>query len=267
MPSGSTGVKFELPCVGIEPGRRLAAMSIRVREPGLAGVTSALHSSVAEAGIRILGFACSADGGEFLCVGLGDYTDASTSPAEVAAALAAIPGCEDVKIYEGPMEGFAAVRGLIPEMADARTVLMSMRTLAGLLQGPREYLGDDAGAAFVYYEGFFAGRATGEYFSRFGRERALAMLPSVWEARGYGTPIEVLSDPGGGRYRFEVGHLIECEVLSKYVTGRARTSNFFRGMIAGALSTIEGGEWEVEEVECINDGSDKCAIEARRKGK
>jgi hypothetical protein len=89
----------------------------------------------------------------------------------------------------------------------------------------------------------------------------------VLEARGYGTPIEVLSDPNGGRYRFEVGHLIECEVLSKYVTGRARTSNFFRGMIAGALSTIEGGEWEVEEVECINDGSDKCAFEARRKGK
>ncbi|MGC8970275.1 MAG: V4R domain-containing protein [Conexivisphaera sp.] len=265
MPSGSTGVKFELPFMGIEPGRRLAAMSIRVREPGLAGVASALYSKVAEAGIRILGFACSADGGEFLCVGLGDYTDASTSPAEVAAALAAIPGCEDVKIYEGPAEGFAAVRGLIPEMADARTVLMSTRALAGLLQGPREYLGDDAGAAFVYYEGFFAGRAMGEYLSRFGRERALAMLHRFWEARGYGTPIEALSDPGGGHHRFEVGHLIECEVLSNYVKGRARTSHFFRGMIAGALSKIEGGEWDVEEVECVNDGSDKCAFEAKRR--
>ncbi|BBE42218.1 hypothetical protein NAS2_0829 [Conexivisphaera calida] len=32
-----------------------------------------------------------------------------------------------------------------------------------------------------------------------------------------------------------MGRLIGYEVLSKYVAGRARTSNFFRGMIAGAL--------------------------------
>ncbi|MGC9077119.1 MAG: V4R domain-containing protein, partial [Conexivisphaera sp.] len=56
-----------------------------------------------------------------------------------------------------------------------------------------------------------------------------------------------------------------CEVLSNYVKGRARTSHFFRGMIAGALSKIEGGEWDVEEVECVNDGSDKCAFEAKRR--
>ncbi|MGC8614192.1 MAG: V4R domain-containing protein, partial [Conexivisphaera sp.] len=66
-------------------------------------------------------------------------------------------------------------------------------------------------------------------------------------------------------HRFEVGHLIECGVLSNYVKGRARTSHFFRGMIAGALSKIEGGEWDVEEVECVNDGSDKCAFEAKRR--
>jgi len=146
-------------------------------------------------------------------------------------------------------------------------VIVGTKVLAGLLHGAKKYLGEDAGAAFTYYEGFFAGQAAGENLSQLDHAAALTRIMRVLEARGYGTPIEVLSDPNGGRYRFEVGHLIECEVLSKYVTGRAKTSNFFRGMIAGALSTIEGGEWEVEEVECINDGSDKCAFEARRKGK
>ena len=183
----------------------------------------------------------------------------------MAAALEKVPGVVDVKIHEGPMEGFAAVGGLVLEAAEARAVLMSARALAGLLQGPREYFGEDVGAAFVYYEGFFTGRAMGEYLSRFGREGALAMLPRIWEARGYGTHIEMLSDPNGGRYRFEVGRLIECEVLSKYLRGPAKTSHFFRGMIAGVLSVVEGGEWEVEEVECINDGSDRCAFDARRK--
>ena len=261
-----------MPLIRIEPGRRLATVSIRLRgvEEGasaMAGASAVLYSRMSAWGVRMLGFTCSFEEDGVTCVGLGDYTNASASPADVAAALEKIPGVVDVKIHEGPVEGFAAVRGFVLEAADARAVLMSSRALAGLLQGPREYLGEDAGAAFVYYEGFFTGRAMGEYLSQFGRERALAMLPRVWEARGYGTPIDVLSDPDGKHHRFEVGRLIECEVLSKYVRGPARTSHFFRGMIAGALSVIEGGEWDVEEVECINDGSDKCAFEARRRGK
>ncbi|BBE41938.1 hypothetical protein NAS2_0549 [Conexivisphaera calida] len=253
------------------PGRRLAAASMRLRIGGdasaMASASAALYSRMAASGVRMLGFTCSFEGNCVTCVGLGDYTDASASPADIAAVLAAIPGFEDVKMYEGPVEGFAAVRGFTLEAADARAVLMSARALAGLLQGPREYLGEDAGAAFVYYEGFFAGRAMGEYLSQFGRESALAMMPRLWESRGYATSIETLSDPNGGHYRFEVRRLVECEVLSNYVKGPARTSHFFRGIIAGALSKIEGGEWDVEEVECVNDGSDKCAFEARRKGK
>jgi predicted hydrocarbon binding protein len=38
-----------------------------------------------------------------------------------------------------------------------------------------------------------------------------------------------------------------------------------RGMIAGILTGAEGGDWDVEEVECVNDGSGKCAFEARRR--
>ncbi|MGC8969698.1 MAG: V4R domain-containing protein [Conexivisphaera sp.] len=265
MASGVPGRSFKVPLVAVEPGRRLAAVSLRVREPDLPAVASAIRSRIAAAGIRILGFACSADGDAYACVGLGDYTDAPASPAEVADWLSSIPGVLEVNLHVAPVDGFAAVGGLVLEAAGARAIVMSSRAFAGLLQGPREYLGEDAGASFVYYEGFFAGRAMGEYLLGFGRERALAMLPRIWEARGYAPNIEMLVDRDGSRYRFEARRLIECEVLSRYVKGRARTSHFFRGMVAGVLSTLEGGEWDVEEVECVNDGSDRCAFEARRR--
>ncbi len=264
MSFGKTGIKFIVPLIGIEQGRKLAAMSLRIRSEELELVAAALRS-MSKYGVRTLGFSCSANGDEYVCVGLGDYTNASKTPSEVASELSRMPGVTNVEVHEGPVTGFAAVRGLVLEAAEARAILMSARALAGLLQGPREYLGDDAGAAFVYYEGFFTGRAMGEYLSQFGREDALAMFPRILEARGYGTPIEVLRDPNDGHYRFEVGRLVECEILSRYASGR-RTSHFFRGIIAGVLSTIEGGNWNVEEVECINAGSDKCAFEARRGG-
>jgi predicted hydrocarbon binding protein len=57
--------------------------------------------------------------------------------------------------------------------------------------------------------------------------------------------------------------LVECELLRGHRSGR--TSHWIRGMIAGILTGAEGGEWDVEEVECVNDGSDMCAFEARRK--
>ncbi|MGC8848245.1 MAG: V4R domain-containing protein, partial [Conexivisphaera sp.] len=40
---------------------------------------------------------------------------------------------------------------------------------------------------------------------------------------------------------------------------------WFRGVLAGLLSEVAGGEWDVEEVECVNDGSDRCVFSARRK--
>ncbi|HEU16963.1 MAG TPA: hypothetical protein ENO38_04770 [Nitrososphaeria archaeon] len=66
----------------------------------------------------------------------------------------------------------------------------------------------------------------------------------------------------------EMRDLVECGILSGYVAergGHVRTSHWFRGTIAGFLAAVRGDEWSVEEVECINDGSDKCAFDARRR--
>jgi predicted hydrocarbon binding protein len=59
--------------------------------------------------------------------------------------------------------------------------------------------------------------------------------------------------------RIETRDLLECDLLKGRRKGK--TSHWFRGMLAGILEAAEGGEWEVE---CINDGSDKCVFEARR---
>jgi Predicted hydrocarbon binding protein (contains V4R domain) len=86
---------------------------------------------------------------------------------------------------------------------------------------------------------------------------------AVLQAHGYASSIEALRSPDGSRYRIEARDLVECDLLKGRMRGR--TSHWFRGMLAGILEASEGGEWEVEEVECVNEGSDKCAFEARRR--
>jgi len=262
---------FPVPIIEIRPGRRLADAAIEVDLSEASGDAAAqrIFRAILEANARILGFMCTMKGSSMACVGILDLTDSRVGAEDLRSAISGMRFVRSFEISEGPVEGFAAVRGIALESAGARSVLMSTRALSGLFGGAADYLGEEAGAAFTYYEGLFAGRGMGGYLLQFGRDAALAMLPRVWEARGYATRVEMLSDTGGGRHRFEVRRLIECEVLSPRYRERGwrkRTSNYFRGMIAGALSALEGGEWDVEEVECVNDGSDRCAFEARRRG-
>ncbi|MGC8614161.1 MAG: V4R domain-containing protein, partial [Conexivisphaera sp.] len=134
--------------------------------------------------------------------------------------------------------------------------------LLGLLLGAREYLGDSVGSAFTYYAGLFSGHESArEFTAMFGKDQAIRLNIRTLESHGYASSIEMLV--GESTYRFEVADLVECDLLRGHRTGR--TSHWFRGVLAGMLSEATGGEWDVEEVECINDGSDKCVFNAKRK--
>ncbi|BBE42053.1 hypothetical protein NAS2_0664 [Conexivisphaera calida] len=150
----------------------------------------------------------------------------------------------------------------------ARMVLAVEATLRGLFRGSKKLLGDDAGAAFTYYAGFTSGREMGELYVRslMDPHVALGAFAETVKSNGYAADITILE--GEDRYRMEMRNLIECELLSDYAAergGHVNASHWVRGYVAGVLSAIRGGEWDVKEIECINDGPDKCAFEARKK--
>ncbi|MGC9191767.1 MAG: V4R domain-containing protein [Conexivisphaera sp.] len=257
MPSGSP---MDIPLSWVEAGRDLVAVEAEVS----AGYLGVVYDGFRKAGLRVLGFTCSGGGPTLRCVGILDATNSGRSPEEVAAALSAMEGIASIEVIREPVRGFAAARGRVIGASGARAVVMTSRALLGLFLGARQYLGEEVGATFAYYAGFFSGReAARQFSSSLGREAAIRVHTRILESHGYASSIEVLRDAGGGRYRFEVRDLVECALLRGMRGGR--TSHWFRGVLAGFLSELEGGDWDVEEVACVNDGSDACVFEARRR--
>jgi len=258
-PRDSNRIQMRIPVSWIAPGRDLVALEADVA----AGYLGVLYDGLRKAGFRVLGITCSGDGPNLRCTGILDVTGSTADPREIASRLSAMNGLVSARITGDSARGFAAVGGHIIEAGGARSIVMTSRALLGLFLGAREYMGDPAGSAFIYYAGFFSGReAAAELSGILGSESTLHVHTRILEAHGYATRVDILR--GEGVYRFEARDLVECDLLRGRRKGR--TSHWFRGVISGFLSELEGGEWDVEEVECINDGSDKCAFEARRKG-
>jgi len=250
-----------VPVSWIAPGRDLVALEADVA----AGYLGVLYDGLRKAGFRVLGLMCSGEGPSLRCVGILDVTGSAADPREVASRLSAMEGLASVRVIGGPARGFAAAGGHILEAGGVRSVVMTSRALLGLFLGAREYMGDPAGSAFAYYAGMFSGRqAAAELSGALGPGPALSAHLRILESHGYASRIELLGSADGSHYRIEVRDLVECDLLRG--RRRGRTSHWFRGVLAGFLSGLEGGEWDVEEVECVNDGSDRCAFEARRAG-
>jgi predicted hydrocarbon binding protein len=199
--------------------------------------------------------------------GILDVTGVGAEGAEETLRSAPIEGLRAEVVGRSVM-GFVGVGGHVLKEGNPRVVVMFDATLRGLFVGARRMLGDDVGAAFLYHAGLMSGREMGEVYARYGLDprTALRAFAEAVKSNGYATDITILE--GKDRYRIETRNLIECDLLSGYAAergGHMRTSHWARGYVAGLLSTLRGGEWDVEEVECINDGSDRCAFEARRK--
>jgi len=250
---------MRLPFSWIEPGRRLAAVS------AVLGSQRALASLVeaVEGELEIIGSVRVRRGGAILWEAIMDLGDAD--PKELESRLRSIDGVGSIEVREGPVRGLAVQpRGQVIESSGARAALMTSRAFRGFLLGMREFMGEEVGETMSYYAGYYFGRdAAREAREALGPDLPFQADLSMICAHGYASSIEALRSPDGSRYRIEARDLFECEVLRG--RRRGRTSHWFRGLLAGILSVAEGGEWDVEEVKCINDGSDRCAFEARRR--
>jgi len=248
-----------LPFSWIEPGRRLAAVTVEAS--GYSAVEEE-HRAVESAGARILSTFCAPSGGSVVCESIVDLGE--LDPEELESRLGSIKGIESADVREGPVRGFASLPGRTLEAAGTRSILMTSRALLGMLLGMRESLKEEAGETALYYVGYYSGRgAARDHDELLGPGAAPRVNFAVLQAHGYASSVETMRSPDGSRYRIEARDLVECDLLKGSRSGR--TSHWFRGMLAGILSAADGSEWEMEEVECVNDGSDKCAFEARRR--
>ena len=256
---GPSPLEMRLPFSWIEPGRRLAAVS------AVLGSQRALDSLVeaVEGELEIIGSVRVRRGGAIYWEAIVDLGDAD--PKDLESRLRSIDDIRSIEVREGTVRGLAVQSpGQVIESSGARAALMTSRAFRGFLLGMREFLGEEVGQTVSYYAGYYFGReAAREVREALGPDLPFQADLSMIRAHGYASSIEALRSPDGSRYRIEARELFECEVLRG--RRRGRTSHWFRGLLAGVLSVAEGGEWDVEEVECVNDGSDKCAFEARRR--
>jgi predicted hydrocarbon binding protein/predicted amino acid-binding ACT domain protein len=92
---------------------------------------------------------------------------------------------------------------------------------------------------------------------------ALQHFADIFHALGYGS-IEI-EQVGVATYRIIVYDNIECRA-ARELKYQGKTGYITAGVIAGFLEALLSREVSVEEVECINDGSDKDVFEAHLKG-
>ncbi|WP_269473735.1 V4R domain-containing protein [Conexivisphaera calida] len=261
---GAPASVFRLPLSWFDPGRDLVSVRVRADSAGKIGM---YWYYLLQNGVAIFGTMMNVAPGGALAFAILDATGMGRE--ELMRIMRSAPvGDVEVEVIDAGVKGFASTGGHLLEAGSGRSIVMSASGLAGLFRGMRELMGDDAGAAFLYYAGFVTGREWGKFLvDHVGDPHAAArVFVEVLKSQGLATSAEILE--GEDRYRIEARDLIECEVLSDYASrkgGRMRTSHWFRGIVAGVISAVRGGEWDVEEVECVNDGSDKCAFEIRRK--
>ncbi|RLF26728.1 MAG: hypothetical protein DRN05_06635 [Thermoplasmata archaeon] len=145
-------------------------------------------------------------------------------------------------------------------MKDYRAIIVGQGMLSGLLEGIRDEMGP-AGEAFLYHQGFEAGKMVVDYWLpmvqsivgiRTKRELWDAMS-KVIKALGWAS-IETLnwSDDGIG-IRIRADGLVECQLLKRHMG-----SHMFRGFISGILSRLFGKELLAKEVKCISKGDEYC---------
>ncbi len=257
---------FRIPISWFAPGRDLVAVRVRADSAAKLGM---LWDYLMKDRIEIPGTMMNAIPEGVMALAILDVTEVGRDVA--MGTLRSVPiGDLRIEVMNQEVREFAFTGGHLLEAGSGRSIVLSASGLMGFFRGMRELMGDDAGAAFLYYAGFVSGREWGKFLMDLGYDPGMAARINfeTLKSQGYATSITVLE--GEDKYRIEVHDLVECDLLSDYASsrgGHVRTSHWFRGTIAGFLAAVRGGEWSVEEVECINDGSDKCAFEARRKGK
>ncbi len=147
---------------------------------------------------------------------------------------------------------------------DLRAVILTDSELRGLLHDIYAKLGKSSAEALLYHLGQPMGASDARYikkiFVEMGKTEPIEIIPLI--SLGWCGHIDI-EQTDEGTYKIKVKELIECQLLKERIFEPA--SQLIRGFLAGYISEITGGEWDVIEVECVASGSELCMFVAKRR--
>lgn len=148
---------------------------------------------------------------------------------------------------------------------DERAVVFTSAHLKGLFNGLYEKFKDGA-AIFLYHLGFTVGEFLANTHkslleSGASPETLLELALQTGRAFGWFSKYE-LDIISKDEFRVKIWKNIECTFLSGVVN--KPTGDLRRGILAGYTSKLFGGEWSVDEVECINSGNGNCTFHVKK---
>ncbi len=147
---------------------------------------------------------------------------------------------------------------------ESRAMVVTDTEFKGLLESLYEKLGKSAAEAFLYHLGQPMGMSQAQYikkvFPEMGTTKPLEVIPLT--TLGWCHSVEI-EQPEKDTLKLKIKGLVECQLIKDKIHEPA--SQLMRGYLAGYISEIMGGEWEVEEQTCIASGAEACIFIASKK--
>ncbi|MGC8934204.1 MAG: V4R domain-containing protein [Thermoproteota archaeon] len=201
--------------------------------------------------------------GERIGYGILDVTEFAGSIEDITSAVyeAKILNSEDeFKVYEHKVKGLGVVPLQQPLMIGnfSEAVVFPEGMIEGTLEGiKREF--KSAGEAFLYYMGKNGGIKFVDTYKKallaVDTSTFLSLLLQLLVTTGMCSDAKLLKyDEKNGKTHLSFSELFECKNLRK----EKPNSQYFRGFIAGVVSSLWQTEVKVEEVTCIATGSGFC---------
>ena len=175
--------------------------------------------------------------------------------------------CREVEIIES-LDRKVAIIPFFPIICNGRRAIIMPEILyANLFEGMRTRFKPALTQIFLYQLGIQVGASLAELLKdileryRDDPINALRMLFHFGRAFGYNIldRFKILDD----KIVLEVSDGWEAKALKKRYT--SPQCHLTRGLIEGFLKKVTGGEWDVEEVECVAMGSESCKFIVRKK--
>jgi len=175
--------------------------------------------------------------------------------------------CREVEIV-GLLDRRVAISPFFPIICNGRRAVIMPEILYGnLFEGMRTRFKPALTEIFLYQLGVQAGASLAELLKdalegcRDDPINALRMLFHFGRAFGYNIldRFKILDD----KIVLEVSDGWEAKALKKRYT--SPQCHLTRGLIEGFLKKVTGGEWDVEEVECVAMGSENCKFIVKKK--
>jgi len=179
---------------------------------------------------------------------------------EIASRIEELGVCKRVLIIDMPDKRLA-LNVLFPyKVMGERAVVMMEAVYSGFMNGMRRRLTEGGAKAFLYLIGVEVGKELFMSIAQILRGKSLTecieTIFHIQRALGYCMlrSIKSIDDT----IIIEVSDNWESSILEKRYT--SPQCHLTRGIIEGFLRQLTGAKWEVNEVECLGMGDDKCVF-------